>query len=263
MKSKTTSIAGLKTHYLVAGKGKDILFIHGWKCSAKVWETVLKSDLTKDFRFVAPDLPGFGNSDKPKNFAYSVAGLVNFLAKFISALKLKPFAVIGHSFGGILALKVAAQHRAQKLVLVNTPLDSRINWILKTYAEWPLFAQFCELLLKIPKFEYLGFVMRDLIYKPNMKLLSELAAIIKKASPLASQKSITDILKALKTREPYLLADKLNVAYLRGDKDGAMLGSPKLKKAKVLTFKDVGHCPMLEDKARFVSELKKFLCRKH
>ncbi|MEK7059288.1 MAG: alpha/beta hydrolase [Patescibacteria group bacterium] len=109
----------LLTHYELSGKGKLVLVLHGWGDSAKGL-SALSNQLAKRYQVLAVDLPGFGGSQPPED----VWDLDNY-SKFVSALldKLKfsqPYAVIGHSNGGALALRALSLGalRPDRLVLL-------------------------------------------------------------------------------------------------------------------------------------------------
>ena len=80
-------ILGSKIHYLEAGAGDPILFLHGIPTSSYVWRNTIPR-LAKIGRCIAPDLIGFGKSEKP-DIEYSVFDHIRYLEKFIIELNLK------------------------------------------------------------------------------------------------------------------------------------------------------------------------------
>lgn len=115
-------IDGLKTYYEAAGEGPVVLLLHGWGTDSSSLRVVVR--LVRDMlpgRAIALDFPGFGFSDHPSE-AWDVSRYETFLVKFMDAMELKQVAIVAHSFGGRVALKLAAHHseRLSCLVLVDS-----------------------------------------------------------------------------------------------------------------------------------------------
>ncbi len=112
-------IDGLRVHYRIGGTGPPLLLLHGWGGSSASFAAIAR-DLQEGFTVVAPDLPGFGLSQLPSAAwgSYDYADLVARLSKQIHP---PPYYVLGHSFGGRVALAMACAHRdlVTKLILVN------------------------------------------------------------------------------------------------------------------------------------------------
>lgn len=96
----------LKIHYIDEGSGDCVLLLHGWGARASVYRCIIDM-LTPHCRVIAPDLPGFGESDEP-SFPYDTQHYVGFVQEFLKALGVRRAAVIGHSHGGRIALMLAA-----------------------------------------------------------------------------------------------------------------------------------------------------------
>jgi len=110
--SDTFEVQGVKIHYLEQGKGQPVLLIHGLYSSAEMnWKLPgIFAALAKDYRVVALDLPGHGQSDKPqKEEAYGLQ-IVEDVTLLLDRLKIKKAHVVGYSMGGIVALKFVAEH---------------------------------------------------------------------------------------------------------------------------------------------------------
>ena len=116
------TINGLKISYLDVGKGKTILLLHGWAVFLNKEHYLPLIDLIKkNFRVVAVDFPGFGESDQPAE-VWGVSDFAQLIHHFIIKKDLKVEAVVGHSFGGRVAVKMAALYEDdfKKLVLVDS-----------------------------------------------------------------------------------------------------------------------------------------------
>jgi len=112
-------VNGLLTNYQLQGKGKLVLLLHGWGDSSKGLAD-LQIALGKTYQVLALDLPGFGGSQPPKK-AWNLDDYADFLAAVLKKLELKqPYAIVGHSNGGAVAIRAVGQDklRPQKLVLL-------------------------------------------------------------------------------------------------------------------------------------------------
>ena len=118
--SRYATVAGVNTHYVVAGEGPPLLLFHGLGASVATWRDNI-GPLSRAFRVFAVDLPGHGDSDKP-DIDYSVGALVRFTVELIDTLGLERPAIVGSSVGGALALMTALSHpgRVSRLVLVDS-----------------------------------------------------------------------------------------------------------------------------------------------
>jgi pimeloyl-ACP methyl ester carboxylesterase len=115
------TLEGAKVAYEERGKGDAVILLHGWNSSRKQWLLNLKS-LAPHFRAIAPDLPGYGESEESA-FPYTLDGMASFLEAFGEALHLPAFHLVGHSMGGCIAVRytVLRPHKVDRLVLVSTP----------------------------------------------------------------------------------------------------------------------------------------------
>lgn len=126
--------SGLRLFYVLAGPvagTSPLVFLHGLGGSQSTWQMVLP-ELAAHHRVCALDLPGHGQSDKPapSDADYSLGGLADAVAQALTALKLQPAVLIGHSLGGAVAMQVALAHpeAVSRLVLINSAgLGEEIN----------------------------------------------------------------------------------------------------------------------------------------
>lgn len=118
-------IAVLDSHlaYLEQGEGKPVVFLHGNPLSSHVWRKVLP-ELTSDGRLLAPDLIGMGGSGKP-DIAYRLADHARYLDAWFDALDLRDVVLVGHDWGGVLALRWARLHpeRVRGVAVLETILE--------------------------------------------------------------------------------------------------------------------------------------------
>ncbi|HUU67194.1 MAG TPA: alpha/beta hydrolase [Methyloceanibacter sp.] len=117
--------APVKLFYEEDGEGPPVLLIHGFGASTYTWRGIAPA-LARDHRVIAVDLKGFGQSDKPFDTRYSVFDQADLLAQLIVDRDLRDLTLVGHSFGGGVALVLALKDdqrlkgRVSKLVLLDT-----------------------------------------------------------------------------------------------------------------------------------------------
>lgn len=111
-------VHGHRRAFVKKGRGPALLLLHGLGCDHTTWEPVIDS-LARDFTVIAPDLLGHGSSDKPRA-DYSVGGYANGMRDLLTVLGIERATVVGHSFGGGVAMQFAYQYpeRTERLVLV-------------------------------------------------------------------------------------------------------------------------------------------------
>jgi pimeloyl-ACP methyl ester carboxylesterase len=109
-----------QAHYLKAGSGPPVVLIHGGASDSRDWVATMAT-LSHRYSLYAPDLIGFGLSDRTKD-GYYLSDFSEFIIKFVEILGLEHPVLVGHSFGGRLCLEVALRHpeRVSKLVLVDS-----------------------------------------------------------------------------------------------------------------------------------------------
>lgn len=115
----TIIVDNLLTHYELRGKGKLVLLLHGWGDSAKGFAGLTK-ELAEKYQVLAVDLPGFGSTQVPRT-VWDLDNYAQFIEALLQKLELnQPYAVIGHSNGGALAIRAVAQRNLspQKLILL-------------------------------------------------------------------------------------------------------------------------------------------------
>lgn len=112
-------IDGMSVAYRERGEGPPLVLLHGWPLDSREWERQLDG-LSDDFRVVAWDAPGAGQSSDPPESS-TLASWAGWLAELIEALGLAPAHVAGLSFGGGLALQLFRDHRevVRSLILIS------------------------------------------------------------------------------------------------------------------------------------------------
>jgi 2-hydroxy-6-oxo-octa-2,4-dienoate hydrolase len=121
---RTAVAAGLRTNYLEDGEGPPVVLLHGSGPGVTAyanWRLTVPS-LANRFRVVAPDLMGFGFTERPADNAYDVGRWTTQVVDLLDALALEKVSLVGNSFGGGIALRVATEHpeRVDRLVLMGS-----------------------------------------------------------------------------------------------------------------------------------------------
>lgn len=145
------------------GKGKDIILLHGWGQNIEMMKP-LGDNFSDKFRITILDLPGFGNSEEPK-YTWTIDDYELMLEDFIKKLKIKKPIVIGHSFGGRLAIRYSARNPIEKLVLFGSPC-------IRIQESLPIKVRMLKLLKKIPGMNKFGEYMKKYIGSRDYKAAS-------------------------------------------------------------------------------------------
>src|SRR6267143_58823 len=126
--SKTSTVDGLQFHYLTAGNGPAVILLHGYTQTSRMWRPIIPL-LAEKFTVIAPDLPGIGDSDIPrdgldmKNAAIRIHGLSQ-------SLHIERARVVGHDIGLMVAYAYAAMYptEVEKLVVMDAFLPGVEGW---------------------------------------------------------------------------------------------------------------------------------------
>ena len=120
--TRDVTARGARIRFVEAGQGPPLVLVHDFLSSHLAWEDVLPR-LAQRFHVIVPDLPGFGDSEKPapNRYAYGFEAFSESLVDLVAALRLGRVSVCGHAMGGAVALTMAANHAhvVDKLLLVN------------------------------------------------------------------------------------------------------------------------------------------------
>jgi len=122
--SRYVHIDGIRVHYLCEGPkdGPPVVLIHGLGSNAEDWRNLAPYFVSAGFRVYIPDLPGYGRSQKPTGFSYSIHDEAAVVVEFLDAMGLKQVDLGGWSMGGWIVQLVAADHpeRVARLMLFDS-----------------------------------------------------------------------------------------------------------------------------------------------
>jgi pimeloyl-ACP methyl ester carboxylesterase len=122
--SHSVQVAGHRVHYLVEGPtdGPPVVLVHGLGGSAEDWRNLAPWLAKAGYRVYLPDLPGYGRSEQPADFSYSVPDEAEVVVGFLDVLGLKQVDLGGLSMGGWIVQHIAAKHseRVRRLMLFDS-----------------------------------------------------------------------------------------------------------------------------------------------
>ena len=124
-KPRYRTFAGLRLAQIDEGKGPPVVFIHGEPTWSFLWRKVIPPVRDAGFRCIAPDLPGFGRSDKPTDIEwYTYDRHTDSVATLFSELKLRDATIVVHDWGGPIGLRVAVEHPdwVGRIIVLDTGL---------------------------------------------------------------------------------------------------------------------------------------------
>lgn len=227
------TINGIKTRYQVFGEGKPFLILHGWKSNSDRWAPIAEEISKKGFKVIVPNLPGFGESE-PLPLPWNTNKYIGWIEKFLEEINLNEFYLMGHSFGGALAAKIAIKYpqRVQKLFLVSAAVV-RTKTAKKGFSA--KVSKFIRLFSFIP---YYG-LFRKAVYK----------FIIRKSDyvyveGIMKETYLNIIAEDMSFQMPFI---KIPTIIIWGDKDeltppeNAYFIQKQIKNSKLIMIPDAGH----------------------
>ena len=130
-RSQFVDVDSIRLHYQGFGDltAPAVILIHGYTASSYVWKTTAPLLADAGLRVIAVDLVGFGYSQKPRAFEYSIAAQARMVTRFMDRLGIGRACIVGSSYGGAVAATIALDdaERVDKLVLVDTVINDRLK----------------------------------------------------------------------------------------------------------------------------------------
>lgn len=244
--------SGWKIHYFETGPVGEpvILFVHGLSESCEYWMQTINHIRMQKYRCLAIDLLGFGDSDKPINYDYSMEKQCETIQEFLTLKKINQVVYIGHSMGGIVGMALLELYPQiiKKIVLVDSPLsephlsdiDNRRR-LLKN-PEWLLN------LVVFPSFKRT--LNKRLFAAPTKEILEMEARVTKKTKAYAVIRALKDISRFLQKRDHVSIFKNSPIPhyYIYGTLDDVarMVKECFAGESWVMAISDVNHCPMNE-----------------
>ena len=128
IEGRFAEVNGTRLHYLVAGAGKPVILLHGYAQNSHMWRPLI-AELARTHLVIAPDLRGFGTSDKPES-GYDKKTMAADIHALAAALDLRDVGIAGHDIGLMVAYAYAAQYPADvsRIVLMDAFLPGVGDW---------------------------------------------------------------------------------------------------------------------------------------
>jgi 2-hydroxy-6-oxonona-2,4-dienedioate hydrolase len=261
--AKDATVFGYKLHYLEAGRGDPIILLHGTGGEGARWMPTIQG-LAANFRVIAIDHIGFGQSDKPLTIYHSGV-FAGFLSQFMKTIGVPKAAIMGQSMGAGVALYLAVHHpeMVERLVLVDgggyrSTAETQTappNWHNRQIANAGTLEESREYLEKL---YYDHSFVTDKLVEQNL-ILRLRSAYTTESMQMASDRGLggvtEDEVRAIKA--PTLLIWGMN------DPLSAVANADKLngaiKNSRKFLFEKAGHYPFLEHADKFNQVVLEFL----
>lgn len=272
--SHFVNVDGARIHFQEFGDTSKptLLLIHGYTASLYVWKTVAPMLADGGFHVVAIDLLGFGYSDKPRWFDYSITSQTRTVARFMNRLGLGRATIVGSSYGGAVAATLALDYpeRVEKLVLVDTVCNDNLknHPILKLAAIPGLGEAITPFLIDSRAFQ--RYRMRGTLARANHNLITaeRVEGILRPLTAADAHHSLLATSRAWSAsrieQDAHLINQRTLIIWGEDDKvipveDGHTLHGSMLN-SRLVVLKDCGHVPPEEKSDIFVDLVTEF-CR--
>jgi pimeloyl-ACP methyl ester carboxylesterase len=268
-------IHGYQRAFIHAGQGPALLLIHGIGDCSDTWGELIQQ-LAQDHTVIAPDLLGHGRSAKPRA-DYSVAAYANAMRDLLSVIGVDRATVIGHSFGGGVAMQFAYQYpeRCERLVLVSTGgVHAEIHPVLR-FASAPN-ADLILPLLQLPGARAAGRCIFKLLKLLGTDTGRDADHLLPVFDALPDARTRRAFVRALRSAVDWrgqsitmldrcYLASHIPTLLVWGARDAvipsrhAKIAHLAMPGSRLEVFEGAGHFPHLSDGPRFLSLVRDFL----
>lgn len=274
--SHFVNVDGARVHYQEFGDASKpmMILIHGYTASVYVWKTTAPMLADEGFRVIAVDLLGYGYSEKPAWFDYSIRSQARMISRFMDRLGIGRAAFVGNSYGGAVSLNLVLDYpeRVEKLVLVDAVInDEPTRHPILRLAKYRGIGEIITLFLSDSRF-FMRRRMHGTIAKPNHHLITQdrIEAIRR---PLAAADGHRSLLATSRNwsaghieRDAHLIDAPTLIIWGEDDsvipiKNGHTLHR-EIADSRFVVLKDCGHVPQ-EEKSELFVELVSGFCNPH
>ena len=250
-------VDGYNISYKITGEGdRTVVMLQGWGTHLGMYDSVANA-INDSVRFVQFDMPGFGASDEPRE-AWNVDAYADFFLKFMDALGIKKAALIGHSYGGRVIIKLASRENLPFEITNIVLIDSAGILPKKTFAQK----------VKIRKYKLLkGILNMKLIYALFPELIDDWrsrqgSADYRAASPMmrkclvmAVNEDLTELLPKIRQEVLLIWGDQDTATPIRD----AHIMEEKIPNCGLAVIPGTGHFSFLEKPAQFRGIMEAYL----
>ena len=134
---RNLAVDGLNVHYVQAGQGPVVLLVHGLGSSLATWASNIAPLADAGFTVLALDLPGHGDSDRPRDRSYDPHSAAELLHHFVTELSIERVSLVGSSAGGLISALMTLEHpdKVERLVMVASGwLSRQVSWFIRLVA---------------------------------------------------------------------------------------------------------------------------------
>lgn len=156
-------VNGIATEYDIVGRGKTILMLHGWGDNLHTFDEISKN-LSKKYRIVRVDLPGFGLTEPPPK-TWEISDYIKFVSSFLGKIETNPDVILGHSFGGRITIKSVSTKilKPKKIILEGSAGISKKTTLRNIFIT--ALTKIFSILTFIPPFLFYRQKIRARVYK--------------------------------------------------------------------------------------------------
>lgn len=271
MQKYLLSSDGVKINYEVYGSNKakkNLVFIHGFGGCLKAFTPLILSLQKSNYQIINIDLRSHGQSERPKNSAqYKIDYFINDLVEILKKEKVEQATIIGHCFGGILALILGAHHPqlVKSIVLINSSYKAP-NFSKLVYNYFPLKGIIFFLLRFFPNLYIKRYPAYEKYERSGDFNVMRIGSDVLHTSPKSYLYIVREIAKLdLASELPKI---KQNVLLIHGDKDhvfnlkGTFELKSKLQNAKLEIIKDANHLIVLGQRQKLLQILEENIRQK-
>ena len=265
---KRVLIDDFEANYKTQGSGPLLLILHGWGGSSDSWVFVQKFLAEKGFQVICPDLPGFGKTPPPLK-DWSIDDYVEWLKQFCEKISqihgesIEPFFLLGHSFGGGVAVKFATKYPnfISSLVLVAPAIVRQRKIKQKVYFA---LAKTGNKIFSLPILFYFQPFLRKILYRllgltDYYKLFVEKSIAMKGTFKKIVSEDLQRLLSQIPCKTLLIWGGRDKVTLL-GD---AYLIQKKIPSANLKIIPEAGHVPNFETPEKLAEIILKFLLEKN
>lgn len=262
--SRFATVKGLRVHYQEVGdpEAPPILLIHGFLASTFVWSRIFLELAAAGFRVIAPDLIGYGYSDKPKNFDYTIESQAGVMSGLLEQLGCERAILIGSSYGGAIAATMTLNRPelVTKLVMVGAVSNNEPKrYLMMRLVQTPLIGDVVSPLLASSRRLLRARMKR--IYDRHKQVLDEFR-VEARYLPLRAAGTHRAIIRTVRQwdasriqREAHLIRQPTLLIWGDNDPDVPLRDGEELQRlmsdARLIVFKNCGHHPQEEYPAAF------------
>lgn len=233
-----------------------LIILHGWQSSKEKWQRV-KEDIEKSgIEVLVPDLPGF-KSELALEKGWNLDDYIDWFNSF--SKDLEKFFLLGHSFGGRIAIKFASKYseRIKGLILVSAAgLKPKKNYYLEILT-FPTRVEILKRIFSLPILSNFYSLLREIFYRYILRKTDYLKAkgAMKETFKKIIEEDLTPLLAQIQTPTLIIWGNKDKITPLKD----AYFIKEKIKNSKLEILENVGHAPHLETPEKLSETILRFL----